>query len=483
MLGGGGKKDAAAAQPKGKGRKTAVSSDEEEEEVDEDQDSEDDPLPPSKKKSATTTTASKPTNRGRLSNLSAASTSSARSSRRDSMGTPLVRLGKTGKEVKLAGGGDRKGKGKMVEQEEESEEEYFGGGGEEGEYDLDQEGEQSMDQDREEESASEEEEEEQPAPKKSKSTGKGKGKARSSTSASPQKGGGNKSSKTAAATAARKAQAEARKKGETVVSSKQAKKRMREVEEDEEGVRRSSRQRLQPLEYWRNERVVYKRRQSGIAIEEVVRIPKPPAESLASKKKNGGGGGPRSGSTKVRVKSEPAPPEEEGVDDATDPDGIVWSWEGNAEVSRRIAFTAKMVDPRPTYNNKFMFQKIYTELDYLAGGILQIPAGAEKPTKPAKDNSYMFYCIEGSVSVVVHRTRFAIGPGATFFVPRGNSYSISATSNRDVKLFFTQGRRVIENDDGTTRPDTLEDSRRVSLGGQREEEESGSEEGSGSEEE
>lgn len=57
-----------------------------------------------------------------------------------------------------------------------------------------------------------------------------------------------------------------------------------------------------------------------------------------------------------------------------------------------IAFTAKMVDPRPTYNNKFMFQKIYTELDYLAGGILQIPAGAEKPTKPAKDNSYVSVC-------------------------------------------------------------------------------------------
>lgn len=48
-----------------------------------------------------------------------------------------------------------------------------------------------------------------------------------------------------------------------------------------------------------------------------------------------------------------------------------------------------MIDPRPTYNNKFMFQKIFTELDYLAGGILQIPAGAEKPSKPAKDNSYV----------------------------------------------------------------------------------------------
>lgn len=54
--------------------------------------------------------------------------------------------------------------------------------------------------------------------------------------------------------------------------------------------------------------------------------------------------------------------------------------------------------------------------------------------------------------------------GATFFVPRGNSYSITATSNRDVKLFFTQGRRVIEATDGSTRPDTMEDSRRVSMG-------------------
>lgn len=29
------------------------------------------------------------------------------------------------------------------------------------------------------------------------------------------------------------------------------------------------------------------------------------------------------------------PPEEEGCDDMTDPDGLVWSWEGDAETSRR----------------------------------------------------------------------------------------------------------------------------------------------------
>lgn len=48
-----------------------------------------------------------------------------------------------------------------------------------------------------------------------------------------------------------------------------------------------------------------------------------------------------------------------------------------------------MMNPTPTLNNKFSFQKIYTELDYLAGGILMIPSGQQKPMKPAKDNSYV----------------------------------------------------------------------------------------------
>lgn len=63
-----------------------------------------------------------------------------------------------------------------------------------------------------------------------------------------------------------------------------------------------------------------------------------------------------------------------------------------------------MIDPKPTHNNRFAFQKIFTELDYLAGGILVIPAGAEKPTKPAKDNSYVSWSVP-SVSVSVTDSR------------------------------------------------------------------------------
>lgn len=40
----------------------------------------------------------------------------------------------------------------------------------------------------------------------------------------------------------------------------------------------------------------------------------------------------------------------------------------------------------------------------------------------------------------------------------GNQYAITATSNRDVKLFFTQGRRVFEDSVGNVRPDVRSDS-------------------------
>jgi len=58
------------------------------------------------------------------------------------------------------------------------------------------------------------------------------------------------------------------------------------------------------------------------------------------------------------------------------------------------------MDPKATFNNQYLFQKIYQELDYLAGGILVIPVGGQKATKPAKDNSYVrFSCLSHSIRI------------------------------------------------------------------------------------
>lgn len=100
-------------------------------------------------------------------------------------------------------------------------------------------------------------------------------------------------------------------------------------------VRRSGRQKIEPLEYWRNERVIYKRRQSGLGINAVVRFPRVSPDPLT---KAGGKKGAKRRGTSARVKSELPGEDEEGVDDMTEPDGLVWNWEGDCETRRRAFF-------------------------------------------------------------------------------------------------------------------------------------------------
>lgn len=64
---------------------------------------------------------------------------------------------------------------------------------------------------------------------------------------------------------------------------------MKQIETDEGEVRRSSRMRYRPLEYWRNERVVFGRRKSGPfpvpVIQEIVRVPECQESAIEKREK------------------------------------------------------------------------------------------------------------------------------------------------------------------------------------------------------
>ena len=152
------------------------------------------------------------------------------------------------------------------------------------------------------------------------------------------------------------------------------------------GVRRSTRPHIKPLEYWRNERVVYQRRQSGLGIKTVVKIPKQPSSSLSQKRR------PNRQESKARQDSPSVKTEQDdytGWDDDTDQDGLTWDYVNSEEVRRRVAFTAAMIAPRAINNQPYKFQKVFTDGDFMAGGILEIPVNAKKPLKPARDNTYV----------------------------------------------------------------------------------------------
>lgn len=122
-------------------------------------------------------------------------------------------------------------------------------------------------------------------------------------------------------------------------------KRKRDDSADSEGLRRSEREVVPVLEHWRNERIVYNRRQSGpqpcYGIKDVVRFEPEELPSWARSKN-------KRAKTKTRAKRDLDAIEEDegenlledysGWDDTTDPEAIVYDYVKADEVKRRMCF-------------------------------------------------------------------------------------------------------------------------------------------------
>jgi centromere protein C len=117
----------------------------------------------------------------------------------------------------------------------------------------------------------------------------------------------------------------------------------------------------------------------------------------------------------VQLKIVPVENPEEGWDDETDPHCTVLDYPAKEEVMRRlyflwclpglyrsdmdyylfafwllgVAFTSGMLDPRPTANGDWSFQKVFGDADFIAAGVLVIPPKGRKPSKGTKDNTYV----------------------------------------------------------------------------------------------
>ncbi|EIW84784.1 hypothetical protein CONPUDRAFT_48001 [Coniophora puteana RWD-64-598 SS2] len=229
------------------------------------------------------------------------------------------------------------------------------------------------------------------------------------------------------------------------------------------GARRSRRTRYAPLEYWRQERVVLGRADHGVTlvpeVKEIVRVPKEPVIPL-------GKNGQKQRRAASRAKSRPPASAvynlEEGWDDETPISHIVLDYLTQEEVKRRIAFTNKMLDPRPAGNNDWFFEKVFGDADFMAVGMVVIPPGGRKPNKATKDNTYAFCVLQGAIKVVIHESSMILATGGMFLVPRGNHYLIENICEREVRLFFTQARRVPLEDFDEGEGEGAVDSRRQS---------------------
>jgi centromere protein C len=171
------------------------------------------------------------------------------------------------------------------------------------------------------------------------------------------------------------------------------------------------------LEWWRGEKIVYgKTNSTGLVlvapIKEIVRIPKDAPLPLGAKRKRG--------STRIRSQSRGAAPEEEAIppalpvanpeegwDDDTTTLCAVIRYTDREEVERRrsfsfwhlylyvslyitgVAYPTRLFNPKLAADGGWYFDKIFGDDDFIAAGQLTIPPSGRKPTKAAKDNTYV----------------------------------------------------------------------------------------------
>ncbi|KAF3912948.1 hypothetical protein ABW21_db0201348 [Orbilia brochopaga] len=235
---------------------------------------------------------------------------------------------------------------------------------------------------------------------------------------------------------------------------------------------RPKRSRIAPLQFWKNEKRVYKvngRRESGTAIsltEEVIRADEAPVsrplrkprartqESTARFKKAG-----KRGKRRVADRNE-----QEGIgDNDTDDDdgdsddgdddedwekvgklvGMVKQWPFDLsggdedEIEDEIAISRNGIEFKPIFGSDYLFAKTMGK-EFMGCGILELQTGATKKLKSSGKMQLVFFVLEGKIEAEVNELGFRITKGGQFQVPRGNMYKISNPFPRTARIFFAQ---------------------------------------------
>ena len=198
---------------------------------------------------------------------------------------------------------------------------------------------------------------------------------------------------------------------------------------------RSGRSSIKPLAYWKNEKVEFSEdvaednfgRFNLRRIKEVVRV-----DTLEEPKRV------RSKSKAPKTKKRTAEPESEEEDDDTEPweldPGRVWgdirNWDPedqtgalSEETQEELALSSAAIITRDIADATFRFAKTLT-LPFFGSGMVDLPPGAMKKPKNSRKMQMVFFVFYGRVQVTVNDTKFRIGKGGMWQVPRGKCPAI-----------------------------------------------------------
>ncbi|KAG0083481.1 hypothetical protein BGZ92_010746 [Podila epicladia] len=240
-----------------------------------------------------------------------------------------------------------------------------------------------------------------------------------------------------------------------------------------DGTRKSSRTRLQPLEWWKNEKVVLgKSDMQGVAeIKAVIKAPVVEERTLGTTKRkatkrpasrsttNGHVAkkrvrGPDSDTDDVHVEpvvdgeeEDRLAIEEQGLKEEPEQMVDTVDWNTGLTISRRVAESKNVATFNKVQGGGYQYHRGLEDVKYIVSGKMRILPGGQKPVGSGAKTSMVFYVISGAAQVCVNKTEFALSTGGSFLIPKGNIYSFTnLSSKQDLILFFVQSRQQ----EGTT---------------------------------
>ncbi|PVU90605.1 hypothetical protein BB559_004556 [Furculomyces boomerangus] len=244
-------------------------------------------------------------------------------------------------------------------------------------------------------------------------------------------------------------------------------------DEDTKETRRSQRTKLKPLDYWRNERVVYslKVTESGTHVPSMTKIirneKEPDKKPVRKTRKRVTMPRPKRGKQKRNSRNKDSDIDEySGSDDEAKKQSVDYLLDAELDqkdyiaeidvvdhsnkktMKRTCALSAlavrkrlkpiKAVDTKgePFYTaNIFSDENLETNTQ-LYSGLIELPPNCTKPKRNTKDSCIVFYVSHGTVEVTIHDSILSLDAGSQICVPRNNIYSFYNPGPATVRLFF-----------------------------------------------
>ncbi|EGV63921.1 hypothetical protein CANTEDRAFT_93430 [Yamadazyma tenuis ATCC 10573] len=247
-----------------------------------------------------------------------------------------------------------------------------------------------------------------------------------------------------------------------------------------DGLRRSRRTKIQPLAFWRNERVIYSKSYDDEAdpditlvrdthniplqeIKEIIHVPAPTTSFARGKTSKSTS---RRNKTKKSSSVSDSPsnsakqaPTELDYDYESDPgiSGSEWFednslslpvYESNDSESTKtqpVAFThnfSKWLEDPPESSgssiDNYKLATVFKDNSPVAGALFEFPVEGFKSSKNSGNCIYVFHVIKGLLEVNLSNHTFVVTRGCTFQVPRGNTYGIINIGNGNAKVLCVQ---------------------------------------------